>query len=243
MDASPRGRPWAEPRDEQRDRIILAARRAFTEEGYDAATLSGIAREANVPRPAVYEVIGSKEDLLGAVADVVADELIARADERFSRPDEVDRPLGEIVRDDVRWFIELIAGEPSYTASAAPGPPPRLAERQPGRAGPSPHRGPPDGAPHLPRAGVRRRAPGRGPGPGGHDAGADRDRRRPGGGARLAGRRGGRSGERVRCSAATCAPRSTARPRPSRSAPPTAAADPDRRRRRRHAAMNERMAA
>ena len=116
MDPSPRGRPRAEPRDEQRDRIIRAARRAFTEEGYDAATLSGIAREANVPRPVVYEVIGSKEDLLGAVADVVADELIARADERFSRPDEVDRPLGEIVRDDVRWFIELIAGEPSYTA-------------------------------------------------------------------------------------------------------------------------------
>lgn len=116
MEPSPRGRPRAEPRDEQRDRIIRAARRAFTELGYDAATLSGIAREANVPRPVVYELVGGKEDLLGAVADVVADELIACADARFSDPDEVDRPLGDVVRDDVRWFIELIAGEPSYSA-------------------------------------------------------------------------------------------------------------------------------
>ena len=99
MDPSPRGRPRAEPRDEQREPDHPGGAPAFTEEGYDAATLSGIAREANVPRPAVYEVVGSKEDLLGAVADLVADELIARADERFSRPDEVDRPLGEIVRE------------------------------------------------------------------------------------------------------------------------------------------------
>jgi AcrR family transcriptional regulator len=112
-----RGRPRAEPRHEQHQRIVRAARAAFTERGYDSVTLSSIASEASVPRPVVYEVVGSKEHLLGAVADQVADELIAAVDEHFARPVEADLPLADLVRDDVRWFVELISSEPSYTAT------------------------------------------------------------------------------------------------------------------------------
>jgi AcrR family transcriptional regulator len=116
MTSAARGRPRAEPRVEQQARIIRAARAAFTEHGYDSVTLSSIAQEAAVPRAVVYEVVGSKEHLLGAVADQVADELLAAVDTRFSDPGELDRPLDDVVRDDIRWFVELVAAEPSYSA-------------------------------------------------------------------------------------------------------------------------------
>jgi AcrR family transcriptional regulator len=116
MSESTRGRPRAEPRHEQHDRIVRVARAAFTEHGYDGVTMASIARDANVPRPVVYEVVGSKEQLLAAVADQVADELLEALDARFSQPSELDRPLDDLVRDDIRWFVHLVASEPSYSA-------------------------------------------------------------------------------------------------------------------------------
>src|SRR5690242_6904873 len=92
-----RGRPRAEPREEQHERIIRAARVAFTEQGYDRVTMSGIARDAAVTRPVLYEVVGSKEQLAAAVANQVADELIEAVDARFSQPGELDRPIADLV--------------------------------------------------------------------------------------------------------------------------------------------------
>src|SRR5262245_22021908 len=117
MADAPRGRPRAEPKHEQRERIVRAAREAFTERGYDAVTLSSIASAADVLRPVVYEVVGDKEHLLGAVADQVATELIAAVDEQFSSEPERDRPLADLVRSDVEWFVNLIASERSYAAT------------------------------------------------------------------------------------------------------------------------------
>jgi AcrR family transcriptional regulator len=111
MAGTQRGRPRAEPRDEQHQRIVQAARAAFAAHGYDGVTLSAIAADARVPRPVVYELVGTKEDLLGAVAEQVADELIAAVDDRFSRPGEADKPLEDLIRDDMRWFVETIAGD------------------------------------------------------------------------------------------------------------------------------------
>jgi AcrR family transcriptional regulator len=116
MPEATRGRPRGEPRGEQRRRIVAAARAAFTARGYDGVTMSSIATDARVPRAVVYEVVGDKEHLLGAVADQVASELVEAVDERFSRPEEIDRSLEDIVGDDFRWFVELIGSEPSYAA-------------------------------------------------------------------------------------------------------------------------------
>ena len=44
------------------------------------------------------------------------DELIAAVDDHFSALTQVDKPVGDMVRDDVRWFFELIASQPSYAA-------------------------------------------------------------------------------------------------------------------------------
>lgn len=100
----------------QRRRILDAARRELTEKGYDAATVAGIAAAADVARQVVYDTVGDKEALLAALADEVADELVAALDARFSTPESIDRPLADLVRDDVLWFMDLIQGDPAIVA-------------------------------------------------------------------------------------------------------------------------------
>jgi len=110
-----RGRPRAEPREAQRARLIAAARQAFTDRGFDEVTLSAIAAEAAVPRTVVYEVVGTKDDLLAAVAEEVADELVRLVDERFEqRAENIEGPLDAIVRADIGWFVELMMSEPTF---------------------------------------------------------------------------------------------------------------------------------
>jgi AcrR family transcriptional regulator len=110
-----RGRPRAEPREAQRTRLIAAARRAFTTGGFDEVTLSAIAADADVPRTVVYDVVGTKDDLLAAVAEQAADDLVGLVDERFEqRSAAIEGPLDEIVRADVGWFVELMVHEPAY---------------------------------------------------------------------------------------------------------------------------------
>jgi AcrR family transcriptional regulator len=61
-DGPSRGRPRAEPRQEQHRRILRAARQAFGDEGYEGVTLSRIAADAGVSRPTVYEVVYRRGD-------------------------------------------------------------------------------------------------------------------------------------------------------------------------------------
>jgi len=49
--------------------VIEAAKRLFTEHGYLATTIEGIAEAAEVPLPTVYRLFGSKRALLTAVLD------------------------------------------------------------------------------------------------------------------------------------------------------------------------------
>lgn len=137
MDRRPRGRPRSEPVAVQRRRILDAARAAFTTVGYDAATVAHIAAAANVARPVVYDTVGDKEALLLAVAEEMSDELVAAFDERFARPEQVERPLGEVVRDDLAWFVAWIQAAPSFvtitrlsSALSAQGPDPAAHARR-----------------------------------------------------------------------------------------------------------------
>jgi AcrR family transcriptional regulator len=137
MERRPRGRPRAEPVEVQRRRILDAARREFTERGYDATTVAGIAAAANVARPVVYDTVGDKEALLLAVAEEMSDQLVAAFDERFSRPEHVHGPLPEVIRDDLAWFVAWISADPAFiaitrlgTALTAQGPDPTTHARR-----------------------------------------------------------------------------------------------------------------
>jgi AcrR family transcriptional regulator len=132
-----RGRPRAEPVEEQQRRIIAEARKAFSARGYDGVTVAEIATAANVARPAVYEAIGDKEALLLAVADQMTTELIEAFDARLAAVEHLDRPLREVLRDDLAWFVQWISAEPSFVAitrlsgaMAAQGPDPVTHARQ-----------------------------------------------------------------------------------------------------------------
>jgi AcrR family transcriptional regulator len=112
----PRGRPRAEPSEIQRRRILDAARDCFAKVGYDAATVADIAERARVARPVVYETVGDKAALLAAVADEIAAELAAAIDQRFAAAAALERPLLDLIRDDVAWFMARVRSDPALVA-------------------------------------------------------------------------------------------------------------------------------
>ncbi|TCJ96410.1 TetR/AcrR family transcriptional regulator [Nocardia alba] len=65
-------------REEKRAEIVVAARRLFTEEGYDAASMARIAREAGVVSNTLYWYFQDKDAVLITVLDaILADSMAA----------------------------------------------------------------------------------------------------------------------------------------------------------------------
>ncbi|WP_067852340.1 TetR/AcrR family transcriptional regulator [Nocardia shimofusensis] len=65
-------------REEKRAEIVVAARRLFSEEGYDASSMTRIAREAGVVSNTLYWYFRDKDAVLIAVLDaVLADSMAA----------------------------------------------------------------------------------------------------------------------------------------------------------------------
>lgn len=95
---------------------MVTARRQFTQLGYDATTVAGIAEEAEVSRAIVYDAVGDKETLLAAVADEAADELVDLLGERFSAPATTDKSLEDLILEEVTWFMNLVREDPSRVA-------------------------------------------------------------------------------------------------------------------------------
>jgi AcrR family transcriptional regulator len=78
------GRPRALPLEEQRRRVLGAARTVFAQHGYHGATIEAVARGSGTPRPTVYELFGTKEELFAAVVDDSADRVVARLSASFT---------------------------------------------------------------------------------------------------------------------------------------------------------------
>lgn len=57
--------------DEKRAEIVVAARRLFIDAGYDATSMSRLAKEAGVAPNTIYWYFGDKDDVLIAVLDSV----------------------------------------------------------------------------------------------------------------------------------------------------------------------------
>ncbi|TDC78326.1 TetR/AcrR family transcriptional regulator [Streptomyces hainanensis] len=75
-----------------RDRILAAARAEFAERGYDAASIRGIARVAEVDQALVHHYFGTKEQVFGAAVAAAA----APATDNLSlRPDVPPEQLGQ----------------------------------------------------------------------------------------------------------------------------------------------------
>lgn len=65
--------------EENRVKLIAAARRAFAEKGYSAASMDDLTAEVGLTRGALYHNFGDKRGLLAAVVDQIDSEMASRA--------------------------------------------------------------------------------------------------------------------------------------------------------------------
>lgn len=73
-----RGRPPVEHLEEQRrSQIVAAAVTVFAERGYEATTMSDIARRAGIGQGTVYRYVASKRELLDLVFDYSVEEILS----------------------------------------------------------------------------------------------------------------------------------------------------------------------
>lgn len=109
--AGPRGpgRPRLRPIEVDRRAVLDAACAVFAARGFEGASVELIAQRADVARPAIYELFGSKQGLvLAAVADA-SERLIAEVDEVISDP---VRPSHDVVRDALQALFGLVEAHP-----------------------------------------------------------------------------------------------------------------------------------
>jgi AcrR family transcriptional regulator len=86
----------AETMEENRAKLIAAARKAFAEKGYAAASMDELTAQAGLTRGALYHNFGDKRGLLAAVVNQIDSEMAARAKEvGASEPDEWKGLLAE----------------------------------------------------------------------------------------------------------------------------------------------------
>lgn len=77
---------------ERRRNVIAAAAAVFREMGYEKGTTKAIANRLGMSQPAVYYYVGSKPDLIGEIAQVVAHDLTAALNDAIaSSSDPVDQ--------------------------------------------------------------------------------------------------------------------------------------------------------
>jgi AcrR family transcriptional regulator len=65
--------------EENRVKLIAAARRAFAEKGYSVASMDDLTAEVGLTRGALYHNFGDKRGLLAAVVDQIDSEMASRA--------------------------------------------------------------------------------------------------------------------------------------------------------------------
>jgi AcrR family transcriptional regulator len=99
------GRPRAQPLEDQRRQVLDAARSVFAQHGYHGATIEAVARGSGTPRPTVYELFGSKDDLFRAVMDDAADRVVSRLSASFTESEGWD--LEQFVRHNFAAVFEL----------------------------------------------------------------------------------------------------------------------------------------
>ncbi|SDP00921.1 TetR/AcrR family transcriptional regulator [Phyllobacterium sp. OV277] len=75
----------AETMEENRIKLIAAARKAFAEKGYAGASMDELTADAGLTRGALYHNFGDKRGLLAAVVDQIDSEMAARAQQIGAR--------------------------------------------------------------------------------------------------------------------------------------------------------------
>ncbi|WP_417622330.1 TetR/AcrR family transcriptional regulator [Parasphingorhabdus sp.] len=87
------------------DRILKAARDAFSEHGFDGAKLDSIAKSASVSKQLVYHYFKTKEELYGVVLDRIAVDVHAMLDtpdyDKLSPPEAIAALIDRIIQNNI----------------------------------------------------------------------------------------------------------------------------------------------
>jgi len=102
----PGGRPAAGTDPEKRRQIVEGAVRVFTSVGFDAASMSDIAREANVSKPTLYVYFSSKEQLFASVCAERRDRSIAELVGMLDRDGPIEEVLASFGREAVGRLMQ-----------------------------------------------------------------------------------------------------------------------------------------
>jgi TetR/AcrR family fatty acid metabolism transcriptional regulator len=94
--------------EDTKSRLIRAATRVFAEHGSQKATISEIARLANISESAIYEYFQGKEDLLLAIPDVWVSQAIAELEEQLFGI----KGTKNLLRKFLWWYLRYIEKEP-----------------------------------------------------------------------------------------------------------------------------------
>jgi TetR/AcrR family transcriptional regulator, cholesterol catabolism regulator len=117
------------PRPSRWSEILAAASEEFRERGYDNATLEGIGARVGILKGSIYNSVGSKEELLLAVVEQPATQLLAELERlQADTGTSVAVRLREFVRMQVRIFSEHHPAAFVYVAHIGRMTAPRFAE-------------------------------------------------------------------------------------------------------------------
>ena len=92
-------------RPNKRLQVLDAARVVFAHSGFHGATIEAVARGSETPRPTVYELFGSKDELFAAVVDDAAERVVGHLSASFS--ESQDYSLEDFVRHNFAAVFDL----------------------------------------------------------------------------------------------------------------------------------------
>jgi AcrR family transcriptional regulator len=97
-----------EKMEENRTKLIAAARKAFAQKGYAQASMDDLTADAGLTRGALYHNFGDKRGLLAAVVDQLDGEMAARAREiGAKRADRNDGDIWQALLAEGTAYIEM----------------------------------------------------------------------------------------------------------------------------------------
>ncbi len=96
-DRVPANKP-RQDREEKRAELVTAARRLFIDEGYEATSMSALAKAAGVAGNTIYWYFGDKDDVLVAVLNAVLGDALADYEQLTTRP----------LEDQLLWVVSTL---------------------------------------------------------------------------------------------------------------------------------------
>jgi AcrR family transcriptional regulator len=99
------------PPEERREQLLDATLSLIADQGYESVSMEGIARRAGVTKPVVYDLFGSRADLLEALLEREEERALNQLAELMPTPAE-DADPAEVLVDGLDAFLRAIEARP-----------------------------------------------------------------------------------------------------------------------------------